>query len=181
MNNMVKKGMGAKITEPVETAVAAGREAVETAVKAGREAATKGYEQAMAIGKEQVEAVVKASTEAFKGYGDVTSFGRENAEAVVRSSTILATGVQDINKAWLGLAQSAVEESVTQAKNIFGCKSVQDVLQLQGEYVRGNFTKLVDESRRFADLTAKLSEEAVEPLARRVNATVEKLTKPLSV
>lgn len=181
MNDMAKKSMGAKITQPVETAVAVGREAVETAVKAGREAATKGYEQAMAMGKEQVEAAVKAGAEAFKGYEDVATFGRDNAEAVARSSTILAKGVQDINKAWMGLAQSAVEESVTQAKNILGCKSVQDVFQLQGEYIRGNYAKLMGESRRIADMTVKLTEEAVAPLARRVNATVEKLTKPLTV
>lgn len=180
MNNMVKKSVGAKITEPVETAVAVGREAVETVVKAGREAATKGYEQAMAMGKEQVEAAVKAGAEVFKGYEDVVAFGRDNAEAVVRSSTILAKGVQDINKAWLGLTQSAVEQGVTQAKNLLGCKSVQDVFELQGEYVRGNYTKLIGESRRIADMTVKLSEEAVAPLARRVNATVEKLTRPLA-
>jgi phasin family protein len=181
MNNVVKKSVAPRITEPVESAVAAGREAVETVVNAGREAAARSYEKAVAMGKEQVEAAVKAGAEAFKGYEDVVSFGRDNVDAVVRSGTIIAKGVQDINKVWLGLAQTSMEEGMNAAKSLLGCRTVKEVFELQGEYARTNYAKLVGETRRVTDMTVRLSEEATTPIANRVNAAIEKLTKPLTI
>ncbi|MSO92974.1 MAG: phasin family protein [Rhodospirillales bacterium] len=178
-----KTTVSGKATARVESAIAAGREGNQTIVKETTKSATKGYERAIEMGKEQVEAAVKAGAEMFKNYGnygDVVAYGKDNVEAFVKSSTILVKGVQDLNKAWLSLAQVSVEESVEATKKIFGAKNVNDAVSIQSDLARANYEKLVNETRKMSDMAVKLAEEVATPITNRVNATVEKLTKPLA-
>ena len=177
--NATTKKVAAKVA-PVDATVAAGKEAVETAVKAGTEVATKGYEKAIAMSKEHVEAAHKAGTQAFKGYEDMVAFGKDNVDAAIKSGTILTRGVQDINKVLFGLAQAQLEESVAATKKIFGCKSVKDVVEVQSDIAKANYAKFMAESRKLADMSVKLAEESVAPIAARVAVAVEKTTKPIA-
>ena len=164
----------------VESKLAAGREGFQTVVRESTKSATKGYERAIKMGKEQIEAAVKAGAEVFKGYEDVVAYGKDNVEALVKSSTVLVKGVQDLNKAWLGLAQVSVEEGVEATKKILGAKNVKDVVSIQSELARSNYEKLVNETRKMSDLAVKLAEDVATPIANRVNATVERFTKPMA-
>jgi phasin family protein len=193
-----KAAKAPKVVQPVETAVAAQREAVETVVKAGQDAASKGYEKAVAMTQEQVEAatknyekavaatkeqvetVVKVGADAFKGYEDFAAFGKENVEAVVKSSSILAKGAQDVNKVLFGLAQGSVEASVAAAKAILGCKTLRDVVEVQSEYAKVNFGKYLNEGRKVSDLSVRVLEDAMAPIGNRVNVAVEKISKPIA-
>lgn len=168
----------AAAVDQVEATMAAGKETVETVVKAGAEATTRSYEQAVAMTKDQVEAAFKAGSEAFQGYEEFVALGKDNVDAVINSGTVLAKGLQDFNKMWLGLAQASVHESVAATKAVFGCKSVPEALGVQMDLVKTNYTKLVAENRKMTDMSAKLAEAAVEPIAKRVTATVEKFAKP---
>jgi phasin family protein len=180
MNATVKKVSVIKTAAPVEATVAAGKEAVEHVVKVSTEAATKGYEKAIAMSKEHVEAAVKAGTQAFKGYEEFVAFGKDNVEAAVKAGTILSKGVQDLNKVLFGLAQASLEDSVAASKKLLGCKSVKEVVEVQGELAKTNYSKLVAESRKISDLSAKIAEDAAAPIAARVTAAVEKFAKPLA-
>lgn len=177
--NATTKKVAAKVA-PVDATVAAGKEAVETVVKAGTDVATKGYEKAVAMSKEHVEAAHKAGTQAFKGYEDMVTFGKDNVDAAIKSGTILTRGVQDINKVLFGLAQAQLEESVAATKKILGCKSVKDVVEVQSDIAKANYAKFMAESRKLADMSVKLAEESVAPIAARVAVAVEKTTKPIA-
>ncbi|MEK9673115.1 MAG: phasin family protein [Rhodospirillaceae bacterium] len=166
--------------DQVEAAVTARKETVETVVKAGAEVATKGVEKAVAMSQEQVAAAVKAGGEVFKSYEDVVSYNKGNVGAVVKANGILVKGVQDINTFLFALAQKNMEESVALTKKLFECKSVDDVVKLQGELVKTNYAKTLDESRKLSDMAVKLAEEATKPIAERVSVAVEKATKPLA-
>ena len=164
----------------VEAAVTVGKETVETVVKAGTEVATKGVEKAVAMSQEQVAAAVKAGTEVFKNYEDVLAYGKDNVDALVSSNNILVKGVQDINKVLFSMAQKNMEDSVTLTKKMFGCKSVEEVVKLQNDMMKTNYSKALDESRKISDMAVKLAEEASAPIADRMTVAVEKATKPIA-
>lgn len=167
--------------EKLEAAMASGKQNVETVVKAGAEAATKGYEQAMSMTKEQVEAAFKAGSEAFRGYEAFVSSGKANIDAVMKSGAVIAKGVQEFNKVWLGLAQDSMQESVAATKALMGCKSVQEMMGVQMDLAKAGYTRIMAENRRLSDISTKLTEEAIEPITKRVNATVETFAKPLTL
>ena len=169
-----------KAAAHVESAVAAGRDGIQNIVRETAKTATKEYGRAIEMGKEQIEAAAKAGAEAFKGYEDVVAYSKDNVEALVKSSTMLVKGVQDLNKAWLGLAKVSVEEGVEATKKILGARNVKDVVEIQSELARNNYEKLMSETKKMQDMAVKLAEEVSGPITNRVNATVEKFTKPLA-
>lgn len=168
------------VPQPVEAAMAAGKETIETVVKAGAEAASKGVERAVAMSREHVSAAVKAGTEAFKSYEDIISFGKDNVDAVVKSNAVLVKGFQDLHNALFGLAQASLEEQVSATKKLLGCKTLKDIMEAQADLARDCYTKALEESRKFTDLSVKLAEDASQPITKRVNATVDKFTKQLA-
>ena len=142
--------------------------------------ATESIEAVMAAGKETIENAVKAGTEAFKGYEDVVSYGKANVDAVMKSNAIFLKGVQDINKVLFGLAQESIEDSVAVSKKMLACKTVQDVVEIQTAVASSNYAKALKDSGKITDMSVKLAEEAGQPIAKRVNETVEKITKPIA-
>ena len=166
--------------QPVEAALAAGKDTIDTVVKAGAEAASKGVERAVAMSREHVTAAVKAGTEAFKGYEDIVSFGKDNVDAVVKSNAILVKGFQDIHNVLFGIAQAQLEEQVAATNKFLGCKTFKDMMEAQAELARTSYAKALDDGRKITDLSVKLAEEATQPIAKQVNVTVEKFSKPLA-
>jgi len=114
----------------------------------------------------------KTATEALKGYENAVSYGKEAVDAVMKSNAIFVKGVQDINTALFGLAQTSLEDSVAATQKIFGCKTVADVMDAQAE--------LAQDSRKISDLSVKVAEAASKPITKRVNAAVEKFSKPIA-
>jgi phasin family protein len=163
--------------EPLGAPVAASRESMETVLKAGTQAATKGYEQALAIAQEQVE---KASQTLFARYDEAASFGKDNVDACVLSSTAFARGFESMGKELMSIAQSAVEANVATTKALLGATTVQEVFELQTRFSRSRFDSLVTESAKLTEIGFVLASEAIEPIQARLNASVEKLMKPLA-
>ena len=137
-------------------------------------------EAAMAAGKESIETAVKAGTEAFKGYEDAVSYGKANIDAVMKANAIFVKGVQDINKVLFGLAQESIDDNVAASKKFLGCKTVQDVVKTQTAFATSNYAKALKDGGKITDMSVKLAEEAGQPIAKRVNETVEKITKPIA-
>lgn len=161
---------------PVET-VSAQQETMETVMKAGSQAASKGYEQAIALAQEQVE---KAQQTLFKRYDEAASFGKDNVDACVQSGTLFAKGFESLSKELMTLAQSTAEANVATAQAFFGAKTLREVIDLQTEFSRRRFDSLVAESAKLTDLSLTLAHESIEPIQARLNATVEKLLKPIA-
>jgi phasin family protein len=174
-----KKTANTKAAE-IEASVALGKEAVETVVKAGTDVASKTYEKAIAMTKENFAKAAKAGSEVYKGYEEAVAFNKENVEAFVKSGTILAKGAQDLSKVLFGIAQASLEESVAATKALFGAKSLKDVVELQASLAKVNYETALAEGKKLTDLSVKLTEEAIAPLAARVNVAVEKFSKPLA-
>lgn len=164
-------------TGPVAATATAGQETVEAVMKAGSQAASKGYEQAIALAQEQVE---KASETLFKGYDEAASYGQDNVDAYVLSTTVFARGVESLGQELMSLVQSTVEANLATAKALFGATSVQELVELQTEFSRSRFSALVAESAKLTELGMTVTGEAIEPIQARLNATVERLIKPVA-
>lgn len=167
----VSASQAVEAAKQIEEAVAVGQKTIENVVKVSTDAA---YDKAIALSKDNVAAAVKAGSAAFKGYEDVIEFNRQNFEAMVKSGLIVARGVQDINKTLLTLAQEQIEEAVAAGKALVGVKSLREAVDIQTGLVKGAVDKMVSESNKISDVSAKLAEEAYAPINARVTAVMEK-------
>lgn len=129
---------------------------------------------------ETAATAIQAGAEAFKGYEDAVNYGKDSVDAVMKSNALFVKGFQDINKALFGFAQASLDDSAAATEKFLGCKTFADVIDAQTELARIGCAKAIVDSRRIADMSVKLAEEAAQPLNRQVSATVEKFSKPIA-
>lgn len=171
--------------ESVEVAVKANKQNLDAAVKAGTEAATKGYEQAVAKTKQQVEQAValtkenvdKTSEAVFKGYDEFAVMGKDTLDAMVRTNSIVAKGMEIFGMEILAYAQASLEGGIAQTQALLGAKSLKELVDLQSNYARARLDKVVAETAKLTDMSVQTANEAMAPLQKRVDVTVETLLK----
>ena len=88
--------------------------------------------------------------------------------------------MNEINSSIYKLAQTNIEQTVALAQKIMTCTSIAEIVELQSDVAKNQYTKAVEESRKLSDQTIKLAEKASKPIAERLAITVETLSKPLA-
>lgn len=135
----------------------------------------KSFDKYFGDAKAQVE---KASAQTMKAYEDAAKFNKENLDAFVVASTTYAKGVESVSKSWAAFAQETFEASANVAKAILGAKTLKEAVDLQTDFAKTTFDKLVAEGTKVSEASIKVTNEALEPINARVNVAVEKMLKP---
>lgn len=172
--------------ESVETVQKAVQANTEAAAEAFNKAATEGYEQAVAATRKQVE---QASKALFNGsYGDYGKFGgdfaaagKDNVEAVVQSGSIVVKGMEALGQELMAFTKAQVEGNVAATKALFGVKSFDEAVKLQGDFARKSFDTAVAEGTKLTEMSVKVANDAVAPIQARVDATVKQIMKQSAV
>ena len=164
-----------KSKKSAEDAVAQVRTSVEDQFRYGTEAAQRGFEQAASMTREQFD---KASKTLFKNYEEFSLLSKENIDAFVKSGTIFAKGFEEAGKLWIDFTRQSFETSVETAKAVMGCKDLREVVDVQSDFARESFDRLMNEGSKLSEIGVKVANEALEPIQSRVNLAVEKIFKP---
>ncbi|MDE2240452.1 MAG: phasin family protein [Rhodospirillales bacterium] len=170
----------AKTAIAAETAATTMESAADVSVKSfekslsvlreGIEKATKGFEASQAKLKEGVEKAMKTSE-------DMLTFSQGNMEAFMKASQIYAAGFQDISKHVAASSKASIEDTVAFSKSLMGVKSIKEAVDLQAGFARSSLEKAVAESNKLTDVSVKLAEKTMAPLAARVTLAVEAFGK----
>ena len=131
-------------------------------------------EQAFAVAKVNVE---KSSAAAFDGYDDLAVLGKGNFDAFVQANSAVAKGFETIGMEMLAFAQRSVEDNMAQARALIGARDLQEFVDLQNEFAKQRLEETLAETARLTELSAKVANEAIEPLQKRVDAAVETVFK----
>jgi len=153
------------------------KETFEDVAAKGTDFVQKGYDQMLGATREQLE---KASVSAFKAYEEFSKFQKDNYDAYLAASTIFAKGAENVGKTWMSLTQEALENAAQTAKALLGAKTLREAVDLQSDFAKSNFDKLVAEGTKLSELSVKVANEAFAPLNARVNVAVEKMLKPVA-
>jgi phasin family protein len=171
-------GAGKKTSPAVKTAA---KTAAKTVAKAGTVAASKGHGQMVNQTKAQVDQAVaaakvnveKASEAGFKGYDELAVLGQGNFDAFIQSNSVVAKGFEVIGKEFLAFAQRSVEGHMAQARALIGAKDMQEFVDLQNDFAKRRLADTLAETAKLTELSTQVANEAIEPLQKRVDATVE--------
>lgn len=140
-------------------------------------ATTPTYEQFATVSKEQLE---KAAAQIVKGYEEYTTFSKANVDALIQAGTVLAKGFEEMGKRALAYSQSSLESGAAASKAALSVKTVRDLVDLQSSYTKSTLDTALAESAKLSELSVKVANEAFQPINARLNATIEKLSKPLA-
>jgi hypothetical protein len=94
----------------------------------------------------------------------------QNIEAVSQASTMLARSFHEASQEWFGLAREQISKIMDALNRLAQCRSMQDAIAIQSELVRENLQQTIDTSRRIAELSTQVANEA----ARTIQAPVHR-------
>ena len=122
----------------------------------------------------------KTAEDFFAGYATLVELGKANMDAAMKSGAIFAQGMEELNSMVFAMTRTNVEESLKLSKTLMACKTPEEFFEVQNDVAKTSYEKALDEGRKISDITAKLAEKAGQPIAERVTASVEVLSKSIA-
>jgi phasin family protein len=160
-----------------EKAVKVGKETAEKAMKAGTETVTKAYDQALSACKDTVQ---KTFPQAAARFEELAGLQRANLETAFSAGTKAMKNAEAFSEEMMAFNKKAMEEGVANAKKLFECKTMQEVVEFQTDLACAQLEAMLAQGTKMTDLALKMAGEIVEPMQARFGETVEKLGKPLA-
>lgn len=141
------------------------------------EALNGSYESVIVASKEQVEKAIKAGTEALES---AMAAGKDQVDAFVTAGNVAAKGFETINAEVIAYSKSQFEDQVSAAKALMGAKTLQEFIELQNDYAKSAFEAYTAYSTKLSEVATKVAQDAFAPINAQVQATVEKMVKPIA-
>ena len=88
-----------------------------------------------------------------------------NIEAVAEASTVLAQGFQDLSREWASLAQNRFQRNLDGFNELLRCRTTPDFIVVQSGLMRENLELLVNNSRRLAEMSVQVADQAAQKIA----------------
>jgi hypothetical protein len=99
-----------------------------------------------------------------------------NLRAVAQSGTVLVHGLQEISREVADRGQKRLQRNLDGMHALTRCRSMTDLVEVQSSLLRDNLEQTVENSRRIAELTIQMTDEA----ARTVTVQAEKAAERVS-
>lgn len=176
---MANTGSGAKTKKSgaeksIGDAAKAGQAAIENVVNATAANATRTFQKAANVTRDQVD-------KAIHGLGDVGEFARDNVDAAVAVGNVAAKASEALNREFQDISKRSMDEAISAAKAFSGVKTAKEFFELQSDLMKSTWEQFVADSSSVGEIVTKYSKEAAAPINGRVTATVEQVSKPLSL
>jgi phasin family protein len=101
----------------------------------------------------------------------------QNIEAVSQASTMLARGFHEASQVWFGLARDQMAKNMDALNRLVQCRSIQDAMAIQSELVRDNLQQTIDTSRRIAELSTRLANEAARTIQAPASSSADRVRR----
>jgi phasin family protein len=131
--------------------------------------------------QDTIETMTAVNNEAFKegfeksikSINDVSAFQKDNLDAVIASATVAGKGAEKLNADTMNFAKKSMEDTVAASKALTSAKSVQEMIELQTNFMKSSMDAYMSQINSVTDLYAGTVKDAMAPLNARVSAAVE--------
>jgi hypothetical protein len=152
--------------ESARTMVQAMQEAVQTSFGAFSELACRSTGQRLQTADRSDAVALGLSEEA-----------AHNLRAVAQSGTALARGLQDVSREVVSRSQKRLQRNLDGLQSLARCRSMTDLVEMQSSLLRDNLEQTVENSRRIAELTIQMAEEATRTVTVQADKTAERVSR----
>jgi phasin family protein len=91
----------------------------------------------------------------------------QSIEAVTQASTAVTRGFQDLSRELVSLTQDQIRRNVEALGSLTRCRSLQEFIALQSELMRDNLQHTLESTRRMAEVSSRMADEATQTIARQ--------------
>jgi len=185
------KAAASKAAKSTYNAVESTRSSAENVVKLGSRAAKdllgsaageaqKMQDKVIAMSRDGAEKLAKSADVATKAMYDAFSGTRDNIEAAVECGNVTAALAKDVSSELFEYANKSFAETVEVSKELFACRTINDMMELQSRIMKSAMDNAFAQSSRLSNLLFEYSAEALEPINERVSQVSEQFSKNLN-
>jgi len=96
-----------------------------------------------------------------------------NAETIAYSASALAKGVNGLSREYFEFVRHHLETSLDRMNEIWRCRTPQDLAAVQTDLVRDTVKSALDSSRRMADMSLKVADDA----GKHITETIDRMKR----
>jgi len=97
-----------------------------------------------------------------------TEQSTRNAEAIIYSTSAASKVVSGMSREYFELARQQIEKNMDRMNELWRCRTPQEVVAVQSELVRETVGSVLESSRRMADMSIKMAEDAAKRLTQNM-------------
>lgn len=132
------------------------------------------FQNLFAEAGERGQEAFKRSQKAAEELAELT---RANIEAFVNAGRIAVEGTRALGQDVVASGREGVEQAAEAVRGFAEAKSPTELMQLQGEYARTSFDRIVAESSKLTESMVKWAGEAIQPISNRASVSAERINK----
>jgi len=130
---------------------------------------------------ETMESFATAQSEAMKdgfekvmtGFSKVGEFNKSTFDAYVTSANAVTKNFEALTDESATFAKKSVEDSMAAAKAAASSRSVQELIELNTDYVKSTFEGYMSQMNKMTDMMLATAKDASDPINERYAALVE--------
>ena len=163
-----------------ENVVKLGSAAVKELLASGATEAQKVQEKAFEMGRESADKLAKSTDAACKVAYDFLGLSKGNMEAAVECGNLTAAFTKDISSEIFAYTNKVFAENMETSKEFFACRTINDMVDLQGKMLKNSLDSLFSETGKVASMLFEYGSEAIEPINERISEANEQFSKAVS-
>ncbi|HEY8591787.1 MAG TPA: phasin family protein [Sphingomicrobium sp.] len=129
------------------------------------------FQSLFADANERSQELAKRSQKVAEEFADLA---RSNVEAIVEAGRVAAEGARSLGQDVVASSRDGVEQTADAIRLLAEAKSPTEYLQLQSDFARSSFDRMVAETSKLTESMVKLAGEAFQPLSNRATANAER-------
>ena len=95
-----------------------------------------------------------------------TERSARNAESILHSTTAATKGFAGLSEEYFEFLKHHIESSIDRMNELWRCRTPHDVAAVQSDLVRETMETALESSRRMADMSMKLADDATQQISR---------------
>lgn len=166
-----------RVTEDMADTVRAATEGAQAVARTMQEAVEQSFEAVSDLARLSTGQVIGAFGRTDGDTQGVTEQTSQNFRVVAQSSAALARGIQDVTRECFELSQKRWQTNLDGLNQLVRCRSLADLMALQSALIRDNLEQTLNNSRRIAELTAQVADEATRTVTVEVQKTAQHISR----
>jgi len=167
-----------RVTEDVADTLRAGVESAQTVTQAMQEAVANSFSAFSELARRSTGQTLQAVNRPAEGdVPGLTEEAAHNLRAVAQSSTALARGFQEVSREVITRSQQRLQRNIDGLQALARCRSLTDLVEAQSSLLRDNLEQTVENSRRLAELTLQMTDEATKTVTVQADKTAQRFNR----
>jgi phasin family protein len=93
----------------------------------------------------------------------------KNVEAMFRSTGVVAQGFGAISQQWFAFMRERLDDNLNRINELWRCRTPHDLAAVHSDLMRDNLHGLLENSRRVADMSLKVVDDAAKKITENVD------------